>query len=208
MTALLFDVDGVLVDSAAAYERIWRHWAGLHGLDGDTVVAATFGRRGVDTVAEVAPHLAYDDEVPVLAELLERELHNIPAMPGAVELVTQLPAQSWGCVTSGTRDWVRSRLSSAGITPPAVLVTAEDVDRGKPDPACYLLGAERLGRPPADCTVVEDAPAGIAAAHAAGMTVVGLTTTHPRVDVSEADYVFESLVEAGPFLLDRLRTGQ
>lgn len=208
MTGLLFDVDGVLVDSIAAYERIWRRWAGLHDLDGDAVVAATFGRRGVDTVAEVAPHLAYDDEVPVLTELLERELHNIPAMPGAVELLSQLPEGSWGCVTSGTRDWVTARLTSAGIPRPAVLVSAEEVERGKPDPACYLLGADRLGRSPGECIVVEDAPAGIEAAHAAGMTVVGLTTTHARLDVEAADYIFDTLVDAGPFLLERVRGGQ
>lgn len=204
MTALLFDVDGVLIDSTRANARVWRRWARLHGLDVDTVVAATYGRRGIDTLREVAPHLSEADEWDRVCLFFGDELPTIVGMPGAPALLTRLPQGSWGCVTSGVLPWVIDRFGDAGLPVPAALVTAEDVDRGKPDPACYLLGAERLGAPPQDCIVVEDAAAGIAAGHAAGMQVVGLATTHPREEIAAADYVFDSLADAAPFLLERV----
>lgn len=204
MTALLLDVDGVLIDSTAAYARVWSKWAHLRGLDADLVVAATHGRRGIDTMREVAPHLDHDREQPIFRELLKAELPNIVAMPGAAELIAALPAGSWACVTSGGLRWVTARFADAGLPLPSVLVTADDVASGKPDPACYLLGAKRLGRAPADCLVVEDAAAGIAAGQGAGMRVVALATTHPRAEISAADYVFDSLAAAAPFLLERI----
>lgn len=204
MTALLFDVDGVLIDSTASYSRVWRQWAEHHGLDGDRVVAATHGRRGEDTMREVAPHLDHEGEQPFFRRLMAAELANIVAMPGASGLLAALPSGMWGCVTSGGLRWVTQRFADASLDVPAVLVTAEDVERGKPDPACYLLGAERLGRKPDDCLVIEDSVAGIAAGHAAGMEVVGLATTHDRDEIADADYVFDSLAEAVPFLLDRV----
>jgi sugar-phosphatase len=204
MTALLFDVDGVLLDSTASYQRIWRLWAGKHGLDPDVVVAATIGRRGIDTLREVAPHMSFDSETALFGEFLEAELPNIVPMPGAAELLTALPEGTWACVTSAGRRWVTERFADAGLILPDALVTSEDVDAGKPDPACYLLGAQRLGVTAADCLVVEDAAAGIAAGHAAGMQVVGLATTHSRDEISEADYVFDSLAAAAPFLLERV----
>lgn len=204
MTALLFDVDGVLIDSTPANERVWRAWALRRGLDPDLVVAATPGRRGMDTIAEVAPHLVYADEGVVLNELFDAELHTIRAMPGALELLTSLPPGSWGCVTSGGLRWVTERFAAEGLPLPNALVTSRDVEVGKPDPACYLLGAERIGADPADCLVVEDAVAGIRSGHAAGMQVVGLATTHSRDAIAAADYVFGSLAEAAPFLLERV----
>lgn len=203
MTGLLFDVDGVLLDSTAAYIRVWRRWADVRGLDPELVVSLTHGRRAIDTVREVAPHIDYVDERTLFKGLFEVELPNITSMPGAAELLARLPAGGWGCVTSAGRNWVAARFDDAGLPLPGALVTAEDVDRGKPDPACYLLGAQRLDRPPADCWVVEDAAAGIQAGHAAGMQVVGLATTHSRDEIADADYVFDSLAEATPFLLTR-----
>ncbi|MEO6713144.1 MAG: HAD-IA family hydrolase [Mycobacteriales bacterium] len=202
MSALLFDVDGVLIDSTASYARVWRHWAEHHGLDGDVVVAATHGRRGEDTVREVAPHLDHESEQPLFRQLMTAELANIVAMPGAADLLAALPAQTWGCVTSGGRRWVRQRFADAGLELPQVLVTADDVEFGKPDPSCYLLGAQQLGRDPRDCLVVEDAVAGIAAGHAAGMKVVGLATTHGRHEIAAADHIFDSLAAAVPFLME------
>lgn len=201
MTALLFDSDGVLIDSTPSYERVWRKWAEHHRLDGDVVVAATHGRREADTVREVAPHLDHDAEQPLFRQLLEAELPNIVAMAGAAELIAALPAGSWACVTSGGLAWVTARFSDAGLPLPSALVTADDVEQGKPDPACYLLAAHKLGRAPADCLVIEDAVAGIAAGQAAGMQVVGLATTHSREDIRAADYVFDTLEAAAPFLL-------
>ena len=201
MTGLLFDVDGVLIDSTASYARVWRQWAGHHGLDGDVVVAATHGRRGEDTISEVAPHLNHDTEQALMQRLLAAEIANIVAMPGAAGLLAALPPDAWGCVTSGGLRWVTARFQDAGLDLPSVLVTADDVARGKPDPACYLLGATRLGRDPADCLVIEDAVAGLEAGHAAGMQVVGLATTHERGEIAAADYIFDSLADAAPFLL-------
>jgi sugar-phosphatase len=206
--ALLFDVDGVLIDSTAVYELVWREWAALRGLDGDTVVAATWGRRGADTIAEVLPSADYAAEAVVLADLLTRRMQHIPAMPGAVGLLAGLPPQSWACVTSGSRAWVGTRLTEAGLPVPPALVTADDVTFGKPHPDCYLLGARLLERAPEDCIVIEDSPAGVAAGKAAGMTVVGLLTTHQPADVARADYVFGDLLAASDFLLQRVRSGR
>lgn len=204
MTGLLFDVDGVLIDSTPANFRVWRKWAQMRDLDPDVVVAATYGRRGIDTLAEVAPHLEYAAESAVINDLFDAELHSIGAMPGAFELLSSLPAGRWGCVTSGGLEWVTRNLTYAGLPLPEALVTSRDVEVGKPHPACYLLGAERLGLPPAECLVIEDAAAGIEAGHAAGMEVVGLATTHSRDHIAAADYVFDSLAEAAPFLRERL----
>lgn len=200
MSALLFDVDGVLIDSTAVYARVWTRWAEHHGLDPAVVVAAQYGRRGADTMREVAPHLDHVSEQPLFRSLMTAEAPNIAPMPGAAVLLDSLPAGAWACVTSGGRRWVSARFDDAGLTLPHFLVTGDDVTVGKPDPACYLLGAQRLGREPSECLVVEDAVAGIQAGHAAGMQVVGLATTHSREEIAEADYLFDSLADAAPFL--------
>ena len=177
-TALLFDLDGVLVDSRAVVERTWRLWAARHQLDVEGVLRVVHGRRSRETVREVAPHLDLDAEVAWVDATEVANSDGLRAVPGAQRLVSTLPADTWAVVTSGGQTLARSRLEAAGIPAPRLLISSDDVVNGKPAPDGYLLAAERLGRAPATCLVFEDAPPGIAAARAAGARVVALTTTH------------------------------
>ncbi len=187
--AVLFDCDGVLVDSGASIERAWRRWALERGLDGDAIVAVAHGRRTEDTMRE----LGLSGDLVAGVELLEgyeiADAPSVHAFPEAAALLAELPPRSWAVVTSGTRALVTSRLAAAGLPLPSVLVTADDVRAGKPDPEGYLEAARRLGCSPADCVVVEDAPAGVQAALAAGMRVIGLTTTHAAAELQAATLV-------------------
>nr|BFD96152.1 hypothetical protein KitaXyl93_75120 [Kitasatospora sp. Xyl93] len=171
---VLFDLDGVLVDSLPLIERILRAWAVGHGLDDDEAVARSYGRRDVDLIRLVAPHLDAVHEAGVIAALEERDFEGIRPVPGAAALLASLPPGRWGIVTSGTRAVARGRLAAAGLPEPGVLLAAEDFERGKPDPEGYLKGAAALGAPPGRCVVFEDARAGVEAARAAGMRCVGL----------------------------------
>jgi HAD superfamily hydrolase (TIGR01509 family) len=175
--AVISDLDGVLVDSGAAIEAAWRRFAVRHGLDPEHVATTSHGRRTVDHIRIVAPHL------DAAAEAARIELEDIDhagdlrPLPGARELVESVPADRFAIVTSGSRALAEARLRAAGIPVPKVLVTAEQVERGKPDPAGYLRAAALLGVDPADAVVLEDAPAGVEAGRAAGMTVVAVLTT-------------------------------
>lgn len=184
--AVLSDLDGVLVDSAAAIERTWRDFAARHGLDPDRVLAESHGRRSIDLIRVVAPHLDAEAE----AALVEREeIENAPglrALPGARELVESIPAERFAIVTSGSRALAVARLRAAGLPVPEVLVTAEEVEDGKPDPAGYLRAAELLGVDPAHSVVLEDAPAGVEAGRAAGMTVIAVLTTNDESALARA----------------------
>jgi len=181
--AFLFDLDGVLVDSRSVVERTWHRWAERHQLDPAPFLQIAHGRRAMDTLRMVLPRLATETEVAWLdaTELVDRE--GLKPVPGARELLTSLPRERWAIVTSCGGDLARLRLGSALMPIPDVMLVAEEVKRGKPAPDGYLLGAERLGYPPPDCIVFEDAPAGIASALAAGARVVGLTTTHGAADL-------------------------
>ena len=189
VSAVLFDCDGVLVDSAASVERAWRRWATERGLDEDAVVAIAHGRRTEDTLRD----LGFSDDLAAEVENIESaevaDAASVSAYPEAAALVAALPPEAWAVVTSGTHALVTSRLAAAGLPLPSVLVTAEDVAAGKPDPEGYLEAARRLGRLPADCLVIEDAPAGVEAALAAGMRVVALPTTHPAEELAAATLV-------------------
>ncbi|MER5352650.1 HAD-IA family hydrolase [Kitasatospora sp. NPDC002551] len=171
---ILFDLDGVLVDSLPLIERILRDWAVRHGLDADDAVAKSHGRRDIDLIALIAPELDAAYEAGVIAGLEEHDFEGIRPIPGARELLDSLPPGSWGVVTSGTRRVARGRLAAAGLPEPAVLLAAEDFERGKPDPEGYLKGAAALGTPAGRCVVIEDARAGVEAALAAGMHCIGL----------------------------------
>jgi sugar-phosphatase len=174
---VLFDMDGTLVDSRVCVERTWRAWAARHGIDYEALMQVAHGRQNHETLRLVAPHLDAPAELAVLVRAEEECQEGLSAVPGAAALLGRLPAGAWAVVTSAWRRLAEMRLRAAGLPVPPVLVTAEDVLRSKPDPEGYLAAAGRLGIAPADCVVVEDAPAGIAAGRAAGMTVVGITTT-------------------------------
>jgi mannitol-1-/sugar-/sorbitol-6-phosphatase len=191
-SAILFDLDGVLVDSTKSVEREWRVWAEEHGIDGDAVMAIAHGVRSREVIRAVAPHLDAEAEARKLEDR-EASDDGLVVMPGAVELVRSISENQWAVVTSGTRRLASARLRLAGIPIPKVLVAADDVSNGKPHPEPYLKGAERLGVKAEECLVIEDAPAGIQAAHAAGMKAIGLASTYPAAVLDKADAVVQRL---------------
>ncbi|MFJ6069292.1 HAD family hydrolase [Streptomyces sp. NPDC093065] len=203
VSAVLFDVDGVLLDSAAAHRRVWDAWSLSRGLDAETVWRLTFGRRPEDTVTDAAAHLDPALERRALDGLLAKERDGIPPVDGAAELLRALSGSPWAIVTSGDRAFVEARFAATGLPLPAVRVYGGDVERAKPAPDCFALAASRLGVDPSACVVVEDAPAGIRAAVAAGCTVIGLTTTHPAAALGEAHLCASSLGEVRELLVAR-----
>ena len=156
--AILFDLDGVLVDSTACIERHWTRWATQHGLDPALVIRAAHGRPTVETMREVAPHLAAEEETARLEAAEASDTGGVMAFSGAAELLRSLPEGSWAVATSGTRRTATNRLAQTGLPTPKVLVTADDIRQGKPHPEPYLLAAKGLGLAAEDCLVVEDAP--------------------------------------------------
>ena len=191
--AVLFDLDGVLVDSTPSVERVWREWADSHSLDVADILAVAHGRRTAETISLVAPHL---DAAAEAKRLETREIEDTAAvlpLEGAAALLETLPSERWAVVTSGTRALAHARLRACGLPIPQTFVGAEDVQRGKPDPECYLRGARLLGVRPDRCVVVEDAPSGVAAGRAAGATVIAVTTTHHAPELSDANAVAETV---------------
>ena len=184
--AVLSDLDGVLVDSAAVIEQTWRGFADRHGLDPDEVVAAGHGRRSIDLIRLVAPHLDAEIEAANVEREEIAQTTGLRPLPGARELVDAVPAERFAIVTSGSRALALARLRAARLPVPAVLVTAEEVDDGKPHPAGYLRAAELLGVDPAHSVVLEDAPAGVEAGRAAGMTVIAVLTTNDASALTKA----------------------
>lgn len=177
--AVLFDMDGTLVDSTPAVVRVWSRFADSFGLSIDQIMAESHGVRMIETVRRHAPDGTDIDDV--VRDLSHFELHDrdgITAVPGAAALLSALPPERVALVTSASRELAVARMAAAGLELPAVLVTAEDVQRGKPSPECYRLAAERLGVDPATCVVFEDADAGIRAGLAAGATVVVIGDLH------------------------------
>jgi sugar-phosphatase len=175
--AILFDMDGTLVDSTGCVKAIWGCWAEKHGIELNFILQHSHGRRTIDTLNQIAPHL----DVVAEAEALEAEeitiREGMVAVGGALQLLSGLKRHQWAVVTSAGRRLATVRLEYAGLPAPPILICAEDVLHGKPDPEGYLKAAQRLGVSPSRCVVVEDAPAGILAGRNAGMTVLGLTTT-------------------------------
>lgn len=192
-SAILFDLDGVLVDSTGAVDREWREWARRKGVDGDAVMAIAHGVRTIEVIRRVAPHLDADAEAWEIENEEASDQHGVRVMPGAVALVQSIPEGLWGVVTSGTQLLASARLRFCGLPVPRVLVTADDVEHGKPHPEPYLKGAEKLGFKPEDCLVIEDAPAGIRAGRAARAKVIGLASTYPASKLGEADTVVAGL---------------
>ncbi len=192
-SAILFDLDGVLLDSTGSVERQWRIWAREQGIDVEKTMAVAHGVRAIEVIRAVAPHLDAEAEVRKLESREAADRDGVAVMPGAAELVRAIPAGLWCVVTSGTRHLASTRLRLAGIPVPDVMITADDVTNGKPHPEPYLKGAELLGVNPAECLVIEDAPAGIQSAHGCGMKVIALTSTYPASALSEADAVIPRL---------------
>lgn len=193
--AILFDLDGVLVDSTRAVERVWRDWAGERELDADEILQIAHGRRTAETIALVAPHLDAEAEALKLEQLEIGNMEGVREAEGARALLSKLPEGSWTVVTSGARPLATGRMDHLRLPLPGAFVTAEDVSYGKPAPEAYLRGAGIVGVRPGDCVVMEDAPAGIQAATAAGMTAVAVATTHEPGELSGARAVANSLAD-------------
>ncbi|HUA15702.1 MAG TPA: HAD family hydrolase [Verrucomicrobiae bacterium] len=193
--AILFDLDGVLVDSTRQVDREWREWARRKGVDGDAVMAIAHGVRTIEVIRQVAPHLDAEAEAAAIENHEAHDQTGVVVMPGALELVQSIPVDRWGVVTSGSKLLAQNRLRHCGLPVPEALVTSDDVTNGKPHPEPYLKGAQRLGFAPADCLVIEDAPAGIQSGHAGGMKVIGVASTYGAGELREADAVVEGLVQ-------------
>jgi len=177
--AFLFDMDGTVLTPIVASERVWGAWARKHGLDVAAVLELIHGRRAIETIRSFAiPDVDEAAEVLALMEGEIADVDGVDAIEGAAAFLAGLPTDRWAIVTSAPRRLAEVRMAAAGLPLPAVLVTAEDVERGKPAPDCFLLAAERLGHPITDCLVFEDATAGVSAAEAAGASVVVITATH------------------------------
>ena len=191
--AVIFDLDGVLVDSNAISERHMHAWAARHGIDFARIAAIHHGRPTVETVRLVAPHLDADAEARGIDADERADTCGLRAFAGATRLLAALPAGRWAIVTSGTRPMATTRLRAVGLTQPDVLITADDVERGKPAPDPYRLAMQRLAVAPARSIVIEDAPAGIASGRAAGARVIAVAATLPAAVLAEADVVLASL---------------
>jgi len=191
--AVIFDLDGVLVDSNTISERHMRAWAQRHGVDFARIAAIHHGRPTVETVRLVAPHVDAEAEARVIDAGESVDTQGLRAFAGAERLLAALPDRRWAIVTSGTRRMATTRLVTVGLPQPGVLVTADDVRHGKPAPDPYVLAAQRLGMAPARCVVIEDAPAGIASGRAAGARVIAVAATLPPAALGDADVVVARL---------------
>lgn len=177
--AFLFDMDGTILTSIKAAERVWGNWAAGHGLDVAAFLPTIHGKRSEDTVRGLA--LPGVDPVAEAARITRAEIEDvagIEAIRGAAAFLASLPAGRWAIVTSAPCALAQARIAAAGLALPPVLVAAEDVERGKPAPDPFLLGARKLGVAAEDCLVFEDTLAGLQSAAAAGMASVVVTTTH------------------------------
>jgi sugar-phosphatase len=195
IAAVLFDLDGVLVESRLATERVWLAWARNNGIEEAALRSAMHGVRSADVVRALRPDL----DAVVESEEIERrqavDVDGLRAIPGAAAALRALKGDRVAVVTSGTGRLALARLAAVGIEPPAVMVFAGDVAHGKPDPEGYLTAARRLGADPAEALVVEDAPPGIEAGRAAGMATVAVPSTHAPAELARADVVLGSLEE-------------
>jgi mannitol-1-/sugar-/sorbitol-6-phosphatase len=190
---VLFDLDGVLIDSTAGVTRVWRDWGIRQGLDPTQTAHAAHGRRAIDTVRHFAPQLDAEAELRDLEHREIGESHDVMVFPGAARLLASLPPLRWAIVTSGTRDLASHRLRVAGLPVPERMITASDIEQGKPHPEPFRRGAALLGLEPSLCIAVEDAPNGIASAVAAGMPVLALATTYAAAELTQATALLPSL---------------
>lgn len=197
-------MDGTIINSIAAAERIWGAWAVRHGLELASFLPTMHGSRAVDTITRLGlPGIDPEAEALKITDAEITDVEGIVEIPGAADFLRSLPVNVWGVATSAPRDLALRRMKAAGIPVPAVLVTAEDVAVGKPSPDCYLLAAQKLGVDAGSCLIFEDAPVGIAAGEAAGATVLVVTETHdrpmntPHATIKDYEKIFAKADEDG-----------
>jgi sugar-phosphatase len=193
--AILFDLDGTLIDSATRVERLWIDWSKRRGIDTEWLLEVMHGRRADDTIRLVAPHLSVRDEFLALEAEEIADMEGVRPYPSAVDLLNGLSPKQWAIVTSGTKRVAGARMRHVGLPQPEVFITADDVKVGKPAPDGYLLAASRLHVKPSECVVIEDAPAGIQAGKSAGMRVIAVASTLTPEVLDQADLAVRHLSE-------------
>lgn len=196
-TAILFDLDGVLIDSTRCVERHWRHWAQRHSLEAEAILRTAHGVRNIDTMRRIAPHLDLEREAAEFAANEVADTAGVVVVDGARSLLASLEGVPWAVVTSCGAALAQARMQTAGLPLPPLLITGSDVRRGKPDPEPYLVAASRLGAAPSDCVVIEDAPAGMQSGKAAGMRVIGVAFTYQRGELpaGSLDLLIDNLAQ-------------
>lgn len=194
---LLFDLDGVLINSTPAVARVWRRWAIEHGFNPEEVVARAHGRPSLTTVREYLPHADHEMENREVERREIEDLEGVVPLPGALDLLASLPEDRWTIVTSCTRPLAEVRIRVAGLPLPKKIITSNDITHGKPHPEPFLKGAAMLGFRPEECVVFEDVPAGVRAGKAAGARVIAFTTTVQPVALGEAgaDWILNSCAD-------------
>jgi mannitol-1-/sugar-/sorbitol-6-phosphatase len=195
--ALLFDMDGVLVDSTPTVARLWRRFAIEHGLDPQDVVRRAHGRPSVETVRHYFPTANYEEMSREVERQEIGDLSGVVALPGSLELLQRLPPERWNVVTSATHALAEVRLRAAALPVPERMITADHIENGKPHPEPYLKAASALGFSAAHCVVVEDVPAGIRAGKAAGARVIAFPTTVHRSELisAGADWILNNCAD-------------
>lgn len=197
VSALLFDMDGVLVSSIGSVLRCWRRWAAHYGLPKAEELEIPHGMRAIDIMKQLKPELDPVEGLRLIEDMEIADVDDLEVLKGVKPLLEALPVERWAIVTSATRRLLLGRLEAAGLPVPERIISADVVERGKPDPEPYCRGAELLGAEPSGCLVFEDAPSGVRAGVAAGCQVLGVLGTHSAEELREAGarWIVESLTK-------------
>ena len=199
---ILFDMDGILISSLGSVERSWSTWGLARGIDAATAIHTAHGCRAIETIRKLRPDLDDEAELKFIEDLEIADNEGLAVLPGVLDLISALPPHRWTVVTSATERLARVRLGAGGVPVPEQIITADHVTSGKPHPEPYLLGAEILGVPAAECVVFEDSASGTKAGRSAGCMVIGTTFSHSIEELSAAHYLVTDLtgiaVEALP----------
>ena len=192
--AILFDLDGVLIDSTPAVARVWTKWAIEHGFEPEKTVREAHGRPSIESIRELLPNADHHAENREVERREIEDTDGVIPLPGALELLSSLPTNRWAIVTSCTRPLAEVRIRAAGLPVPPTMITSSDITNGKPHPEPYIKGAQALGFASSDCLVVEDVPAGIRSGKGAGARVLALRTTLPDAHLiaAGADWLLDS----------------
>lgn len=190
---ILFDMDGVLISSIASVRRCWRRWAAKYGVPNAEEYEVPHGVRAIDIVKMLRPDIDAREGLRVIEDMEVEDISDLQVLPGVKVLLESLPPERWAIVTSSTHRLLLARLKAAGLPIPERIISADMVERGKPDPEPYRRGAMLLGFRPEECIVVEDAPSGVGSGLAAGCRVLGVLGTHSKDDLHEANWLLDSL---------------
>jgi sugar-phosphatase len=190
---ILFDMDGVLISSIGSVRRCWRRWAKMYDIPNADEYEVPHGMRAIEIVKMLRPDIDPQEGLRVIEEMEIEDISDLRVLPGVSALLDGLPLDRWAIVTSSTRRLLVTRLKAAGLPVPERIISADDVERGKPDPEPYRRGAGLVGFRPEECVVVEDAPSGVGAGKAAGCRVIGVLGTHSAAELRGADWIVESL---------------